>query len=350
MGSEIVGSEIAGSEIAGCEIVRSEIVGSEIAGRKIAESDIRGSNIMGIETTEKKTVKKKATKRIDINRIFRQGITVPVLSVLLSIMAAMPVYASQWMQDGNGWRWKNDNGSYPENCWQWLDGNQDGMAEHYYFGPDGYMISDTTAPDGQQVNEEGAWIMDGVIQREEMAGADNRTWQINMSETEYIQFTDMANRINGKNRTWNGEEPEHQRTNPTSTEDISSDESAYRIIELVNVERQKRGENVLSVNQELMENAAARAVEACIYYSHTRPDKSKFDTAITVERYSSAENLAKLYSRDSMEMIAEAAVEKWMDSESHKKQLLDDRWTETGAGVCESGGYIYISQIFVKGM
>lgn len=192
--------------------------------------------------------------------------------------------------------------------------------------------------------------MDGVIQREEMAGADNRTWQINMSETEYIQFTDMANRINGKNRTWDGEEPEHQRTNSTSTKDISTDESAYRIIELVNAERQKRGENVLSVNQELMENAAARAEEACIYYSHTRPDKSKFDTAITVKCYSSAENLAKLYSRDSMEMITEAAVEKWMDSESHKKQMLDDRWTETGAGVCESGGYIYISQIFVKGV
>ncbi|MFR2692611.1 MAG: hypothetical protein ACLTBV_18385 [Enterocloster bolteae] len=69
-----------------------------------------------------------------------------------------------------------------------------------------------------------------------------------------------------------------------------------------------------------MENATTRAEEACIYYSHTRPDKSKFDTAITVKRYSSAENLAKLYSRDSMEMITEAAVEKWMDSESHKKQ------------------------------
>ena len=105
MGSEIVGSEIAGSEIAGCEIVRSEIVGSEIAGRKIAESDIRGSNIMGRETTEKKTVKKKAAKRIDINRIFRQGITVPVLSVLLSIMAAMPVYAGQCrMAMGGGGR------------------------------------------------------------------------------------------------------------------------------------------------------------------------------------------------------------------------------------------------------
>ena len=39
------------------------------------------------------------------------------------------------------------------------------MAEHYYFGPDGYMISDTAAPDGQQVSEEGAWILDGVIPR-----------------------------------------------------------------------------------------------------------------------------------------------------------------------------------------
>ena len=51
------------------------------------------------------------------------------------------------------------------------------------------MISDT-APDGQQVNEEGAWIMDRVIQREEMAGSNNRTWQINMFETEYRQFGD----------------------------------------------------------------------------------------------------------------------------------------------------------------
>ena len=57
-----------------------------------------------------------------------------------------------------------------------------------------------------------------------------------------------------------------------------------------------------------------------VYITVTRPDKSKFDNAaITVERYSSAENLAKAVFRDSMEMIAEAAVEKWMDSRSHRK-------------------------------
>ena len=54
------------------------------------------------ETIEKKTVKKKTTKRIDINRKLRQSTTVPVLSVLLSIMAAMPVYAGQWLQGGVG--------------------------------------------------------------------------------------------------------------------------------------------------------------------------------------------------------------------------------------------------------
>ena len=80
-------------------MAESDITKSDIAGRKIAERDIGGSNIMGRETTEKKTVKKKTTKRIDINRKLRQSTTVPVLSVLLSIMAAMPVYAGQWLQE-----------------------------------------------------------------------------------------------------------------------------------------------------------------------------------------------------------------------------------------------------------
>ena len=95
-----------------------------------------------------------------------------------------------------------------------------------------------------------------------------------------------------------------------------------------------------------MENAATRAEEACIYYSHTRPDKSKFDTAITVKCYSSAENLAKLYSRDSMEKITEAAVENGWIRRAIRSKMLDDRWTETGAGVCEERRiYLYFADI-----
>ena len=35
--------------------------------------------------------------------------------------------------------------------WKWLDGNKDGTFECYYFGNDGYMLSDTTTPDNYQV-------------------------------------------------------------------------------------------------------------------------------------------------------------------------------------------------------
>lgn len=42
-------------------------------------------------------------------------------------------FAESWKNDGKGYWWQNDDGSYPVNCWQWLDGNQDGISECYYF-------------------------------------------------------------------------------------------------------------------------------------------------------------------------------------------------------------------------
>ena len=70
-----------------------------------------------------------------------------------------------WQNDANGWWWKNDDGmSYPVNCWRWLDGNRDGVAECYYFGGNGYMLSDTVTPDGYHVNRDGAWVEpDGLV-------------------------------------------------------------------------------------------------------------------------------------------------------------------------------------------
>lgn len=74
-------------------------------------------------------------------------------------------YVYGWQQDARGWWWKNDDGSsYPVNCWRWLDGNRDGLAECYYFGSDGYMLAGTVTPDGYSVNADGAWIeSDGTV-------------------------------------------------------------------------------------------------------------------------------------------------------------------------------------------
>lgn len=46
----------------------------------------------------------------------------------------------------------------------WIDGNNDGKAECYYFDSVGYMLVNTTTPDGCTVNADGAWTQNGVVQ------------------------------------------------------------------------------------------------------------------------------------------------------------------------------------------
>ena len=93
------------------------------------------------------------------------GLAFTMLLSFSSITAAM---AGQWQSDTTGWWWQNDDGTYPVNTWQWLDGNNDGTAECYYFNDKGYMLSDTTTPDGYNVNSDGAWVQDGTVQTQEV--------------------------------------------------------------------------------------------------------------------------------------------------------------------------------------
>lgn len=81
----------------------------------------------------------------------------------------MTVFAAGWQQNATGWWWQNDDGSWPANSWQWLDGNGDGVAECYYFDGNGYMLANTTTPDGYTVNADGAWTVNGVVQTKSVA-------------------------------------------------------------------------------------------------------------------------------------------------------------------------------------
>jgi hypothetical protein len=58
----------------------------------------------------------------------------------------------KWKQDTNGWWYQNDNGGYPVNCWQDINGKQ------YYFNESGYILTNTTTPDGKQVGADGAMM------------------------------------------------------------------------------------------------------------------------------------------------------------------------------------------------
>lgn len=87
------------------------------------------------------------------------------MGVILAAAMTITSFAGQWIGDSAGWWYKNDDGSYPVNSWQWIDGNKDGVAECYYFDSAGYMWkTGTLTPDGYQVNADGAWVENGVIQ------------------------------------------------------------------------------------------------------------------------------------------------------------------------------------------
>lgn len=51
--------------------------------------------------------------------------------------------------------------------WQWMDTNGDNVSECYYIGDDGKALTGTTTPDGYTVNEQGAWVVDGVVQTQQ---------------------------------------------------------------------------------------------------------------------------------------------------------------------------------------
>lgn len=73
-------------------------------------------------------------------------------ALALSCLITVPAYAAEWKQDSKGWWWQEDNGSYPTSSWKNIGGKS------YYFGADGYMLHDTTTPDGYKVGSDGAWI------------------------------------------------------------------------------------------------------------------------------------------------------------------------------------------------
>lgn len=98
----------------------------------------------------------------------------PVWSVSAEKAAALSAgkSAAVWIQDSTGWWYRNADGSYTVNNWQyigdkwyffdatgymktgWIDWN----GKWYYCDASGAMLSNATTPDGYPVGADGAWI------------------------------------------------------------------------------------------------------------------------------------------------------------------------------------------------
>ena len=56
---------------------------------------------------------------------------------ILSTLMIGTAFAGGWRLGSKGWWYDLDNGQYYADGWYWIDGDQDGIAERYYFDQDG---------------------------------------------------------------------------------------------------------------------------------------------------------------------------------------------------------------------
>lgn len=113
--------------------------------------------------------------------------------ICLSVASTITAFAG-WEQTGATWKYQNADNAYFSNGWQWIDGNGDNVAECYYFNADGTILISTTTPDNFTVNENGAWVVNGKVQTEEVAGIATETTTPTQSQSNNNQGTSNNSR------------------------------------------------------------------------------------------------------------------------------------------------------------
>ena len=115
---------------------------------------------------------------------------------------------------------------------------------------------------------------------------------------------------------------------------------AFRIVELINTEREKEGLSAVKMDKELLAAAMLRAAECSVYYSHTRPDGTQCFTAFPEQSGSSGENIAI------GQQSPEEVMHSWMNSPGHRANIMSEDFNSVGVGVFECGGVHTWVQLF----
>lgn len=123
---------------------------------------------------------------------------------------------------------------------------------------------------------------------------------------------------------------------------VTKDE--FKIFTAVNEVRKDAGVQTLELDEEICRFARIRANEQSEIKGHLRPNSSRFYTVFKENGYefkSCGENIIIASSFD-----VEQIIDSWYQSESHRKNMCDNRWIKSGIGIYETEEKIYIVQLF----
>ena len=315
-----------------------------------------------------------------------------IATLMLSIASVTTAFAGTWQQDTIGWKYLNDNGTYTASKWEWIDGNNDGIAESYYFDERGYMAANRDVG-GYWVNADGAWVdMYGTVQTKvinnnmpiapvtqtgntstgniydnmSIAELCNVLNNLQMGTQEWFTVNEILNnKINAEkqNKTVNYDDMDYDdlkqivtdscmagNPNLQAMEALSRADAAGKwktskkgmamnyntdinemreyILDKINEYRAEKGRTLLELDDELNDYAQVRAEEASTKFSHTRPNGE-----------SALDELWENYPNHIMnENLATAFAYKdvaksWYNSKGHKKNMLDSRIDKCGIGI-----------------
>ena len=147
------------------------------------------------------------------------------------------------------------------------------------------------------------------------------------------------------------QKPDSAPSNPSTTPEQkpSTDFSSYQqqVLDLVNAERAKRGISALTLDSSLSSVATKKSQDMVNknYFDHTSPTYgSPFDMMkqFGISYRSAGENIAK------GQKTPQEVVAAWMNSEGHRKNILNPNFTNLGVGIAkDSNKTTYWTQMFI---
>ena len=124
-----------------------------------------------------------------------------------------------------------------------------------------------------------------------------------------------------------------------------------RAFELMNAQRLANGLQLLEWDEQIIALARSHSQSMAEgkYFSHKDPSGGYVDSRASklgiFNWMAIGENIAFMKGYDDP---ASMAVEKWMQSTSHKKNILSGQWRDSAIGVAVADdGYIYFTQVFI---
>lgn len=142
------------------------------------------------------------------------------------------------------------------------------------------------------------------------------------------------------------EKPDQNKPEQDNPGNNGSTNSSYeqQVIDLVNKERAKAGLSALKLDKNVAKAALVRAKETEKSFSHTRPNGSKFSTALTESGVSfrgAGENIAW------GQKTPQEVMKGWMNSDGHRANILNKNFTTIGVGYYKNAyGVNYWTQLF----